>query len=144
MSKSKLDENSMLSELSGSAFFRDRTPIPKKYSSKLDNGMGRTTEGSKIQVSKGSADQQARRSEDQEAEISLNLNKIADIRRGHDFTEEELNEIEDLKRDLRRKYGFYSSVSDVVRVGVHIISEDFHKNGEVSMLVTRLRKKSRK
>jgi hypothetical protein len=55
------------------------------------------------------------------------------------FTEEELEVIEDIKLDLRRRFGIKTSKVELVRCGLGELIEDFQKHGDQSRLVSRLK-----
>jgi hypothetical protein len=55
------------------------------------------------------------------------------------FTEEELEIIEDIKLDLRRRFGIKTSKVELVRCGLGELIEDFQKHGDQSRLVSRLK-----
>src|SRR4051812_49149764 len=126
MKKSKLDEHALMNELSGSAFFRGRTPAQPIQPD---------------QAAEGSSDLKAERPHDQSVKRSFDLNKEAPIRRAFNFTEEELYAIEDIKIELSRKYDLQVTLYDVVRIGVHEIVEDYQVNGDNSLVVKRAKSK---
>jgi hypothetical protein len=55
------------------------------------------------------------------------------------FTEPELEAIEDIKLDLRRRLGMKISKIDLVRCGLGELIEDYQQHGDQSRLVQRLR-----
>jgi hypothetical protein len=55
------------------------------------------------------------------------------------FTEPELEAIEDIKLDLRRRLGMKISKIDLVRCGLGELIEDYQQHGDESRLVQRLR-----
>jgi aspartate carbamoyltransferase regulatory subunit len=57
------------------------------------------------------------------------------------FTTEELNAIEDLKIDLKRRLDLPATKNDIVRCGIHSIIEDYRQRGAESLIVQRIRKK---
>lgn len=57
------------------------------------------------------------------------------------YTEEELEAIEDLKLELRRKHGVNATKNDIARVGLHSLIEDYRRHGESSTILRRLRAK---
>jgi hypothetical protein len=57
------------------------------------------------------------------------------------FTTKELDAIEDLKIELRRKLDLRTTKNDIVRCGVHTIIEDYRRRGEESVIVQRVRNK---
>jgi hypothetical protein len=57
------------------------------------------------------------------------------------FTTEELNAIEDLKIELKRRLDLPATKNDIVRCAIHSIVEDYRQRGTESLLVQRIRKK---
>lgn len=58
------------------------------------------------------------------------------------FTEEELEGIEDLKLELRRKLDLHATKNDLVRCAIHSLIEDYRENKQTSFIVRRIRKKT--
>jgi hypothetical protein len=57
------------------------------------------------------------------------------------FTYEELDAIDDLKKQLKRRLDLPATQYDIVRAAIHIISEDYRKHGADSLIVQRIRQK---
>jgi hypothetical protein len=55
------------------------------------------------------------------------------------FTDEELEALEDLKLELRRRYDMKTTKTDLVRCGLWDLIEDFRRHGEQSRVLKRLR-----
>jgi hypothetical protein len=58
------------------------------------------------------------------------------------FTLEELEALEDLKRELRRRFGVKTQKYNIIRHALHELIEDFERNGEQSILIRRIRAKT--
>jgi hypothetical protein len=59
------------------------------------------------------------------------------------FTDEELEALEDVKIELRRRQDLRVTKYDLIRCGLHCLLEDYRRNGETSFAVRRLRKRRR-
>jgi hypothetical protein len=59
------------------------------------------------------------------------------------FTDEELEALEDVKTELRRRQDLRVSKYDLIRCGLHCLLEDYRRNGETSFAVRRLSKRRR-
>ena len=57
------------------------------------------------------------------------------------FTTEELEAIEDIKTELRRRLDLRATKNDIVRCGIHSIVEDYRLRGADSLIVHRIRNK---
>jgi hypothetical protein len=57
------------------------------------------------------------------------------------FTYEELDAIDDLKKQLKRRLDLPATQYDIVRAAIHIIAEDYRKHGADSLIVQRLKTK---
>jgi hypothetical protein len=57
-------------------------------------------------------------------------------------TTDELEALEDLKVKLRRVHGLRSSKQDIERSGIQHLATDYAKNGEASIIVQYLKKKT--
>ena len=57
------------------------------------------------------------------------------------FTDPELDALEDLKIDLKRKFDLKTTKQNLVRYALYRLVEDYTENGEESWLVTRLKNK---
>ena len=55
------------------------------------------------------------------------------------FTDEELDALDDLKRDLRRQLALKTTKQNLVRYALHRLIEEFAKDGETSWLVQQLK-----
>ena len=122
MSKNKLDETSMLSELSESAFFRDRTPVRRESAHAPKVAMSQETKA-------------------ESAQAPLDLSKKAVEKRGYRVTKEELWAIEDVKTEINRELGLGISQEDIVRSGIHFIVEDYRRHKHDSFLVKKVTNK---
>jgi hypothetical protein len=56
-------------------------------------------------------------------------------------TEEELEAIEDLKLELRRRFALKATKNDLIRCALHMLIEDYRRQGEGSFAMKRLRNK---
>jgi hypothetical protein len=57
------------------------------------------------------------------------------------FTDEELDALDDLKRDLRRQLALKTTKQNLVRYALHRLIEEFAKDGEASWLTQQLKNK---
>jgi hypothetical protein len=57
------------------------------------------------------------------------------------FTEEELEALEDLKLELRRRFALKATKNDLIRCALHALIEDHRRQGERSSTLKRLRSK---
>jgi hypothetical protein len=57
------------------------------------------------------------------------------------FTTEELEAIEDIKTELRRRLDLQATKNDIVRCGIHSIVDDYRRRGAESLIVQRIRNK---
>jgi hypothetical protein len=57
------------------------------------------------------------------------------------FTYEELDAVDDLKKQLKRRLDLPATQYDIVRGAIHIIVEDYRQNGTASLIVQRIRQK---
>ena len=57
------------------------------------------------------------------------------------FTYEELDAVDDLKKELKRRMDLPATQYDIVRGAIHIIVEDYRKHGADSLIVQRIRQK---
>jgi hypothetical protein len=57
------------------------------------------------------------------------------------FTYEELDAIDDLKKQLKRRMDLPATQYDIVRAAIHIITEDYRQHGTDSLIVQRIRQK---
>jgi hypothetical protein len=57
------------------------------------------------------------------------------------FTYEELDAIDDLKKQLKRRMDLPATQYDIVRAAIHIIAEDYRQHGTDSLIVQRIRQK---
>jgi hypothetical protein len=57
------------------------------------------------------------------------------------FTYEELDAIDDLKKQMKRCMELPATQYDIVRAAIHIITEDYRKHGADSLIVQRLKTK---
>jgi hypothetical protein len=57
------------------------------------------------------------------------------------FTYEELDAVDDLKKQLKRRMDLPATQYDIVRAAIHIITEDYRKHGADSLIVQRIRQK---
>jgi hypothetical protein len=57
------------------------------------------------------------------------------------FTYEELDAIDDVKKQLKRRLDLPATQYDIVRAAIHIITEDYRKHGADSLIVQRIRQK---
>ena len=57
------------------------------------------------------------------------------------FTYEELDAIDDLKKQLKRRLDLPATQYDIVRAAIHIITEDYRTHGADSLIVQRIRLK---
>jgi hypothetical protein len=56
------------------------------------------------------------------------------------FTDQELDAIEDLKLELRRKHDIRATKNSLVRCAVHVLIEDYKQHGAQSVAARRLRR----
>ncbi len=86
------------------------------------------------------ASQEARK----EAGEALDLNQVPHRKDSFLFTEGEFEALEDLKLELRRKHGLRAATkNDIARASLHHIVEDYQRNPERSIVVSRLKRKTR-
>jgi hypothetical protein len=132
MKRAKLDENAMLSELSGSAFFRGRTPAAPTIaqSTNAESAHAPITPRQKAPITES-------------AHAPFDLSKKPTEKRGHRFVIEEIWAIEDVKAELNREMDLGVSQEDIVRAGVHFVIDDYRKNKQNSILVKMVTKKRR-
>jgi hypothetical protein len=57
------------------------------------------------------------------------------------FTYEELDAVDDVKKELKRRLDLPATQYDIVRGAIHIIVEDYRKHGADSLIVQRIRQK---
>jgi hypothetical protein len=57
------------------------------------------------------------------------------------FTYEELDAIDDLKKQLKRRLDLPATQYDIVRAAIHIITEDYRKHGADSLIVQHIKTK---
>jgi hypothetical protein len=57
------------------------------------------------------------------------------------FTYEELDAVDDLKKQLKRRLDLPATQYDIVRAAIHIITEDYRTHGADSLIVQRIRQK---
>jgi hypothetical protein len=57
------------------------------------------------------------------------------------FTYEELDAVDDLKKQLKRRLDLPATQYDIIRAAIHIIVEDYHQRGQESFIVQRIRQK---
>ena len=57
------------------------------------------------------------------------------------FTYEELDAIDDVKKQLKRRLDLPATQYDIVRAAIHIITEDYRTHGADSLIVQRIRQK---
>jgi hypothetical protein len=133
MSKPRLDENAMMSELSESAFFRREKPFKQMPESSKKEESAHAP----ITVS-------AQSSKRPSAQPSFDLNHRNTEKRGYRFTKEEVWAIDDLKKDLNRSLELGVSQEDIVRIGVHYVIEDYRKNGGNSLVVKKVKDKTKR
>ena len=57
------------------------------------------------------------------------------------FTDDELDALEDLKRDLKRQRDLKTTKQNLIRYALHRLIEEYNQDGEGSWLVKRLRSK---
>ncbi len=60
------------------------------------------------------------------------------------FTESEFEALEDLKLAMRRKHDLPATKNDIARLALHHIAEDYHRNPDRSIVVSRLKRKRNK
>jgi len=56
-----------------------------------------------------------------------------------DFTDEELDALDDLKREARRRYELKTTKQDLVRHAIHELLRDYEERGEESWILAKLR-----
>lgn len=71
----------------------------------------------------------------------LDLNETSYRKDSFLFTDSEFEALEDLKLALRRRHGLPATKNDIARAALHHIVEDYHRNGDRSIVVSRLRRK---
>jgi hypothetical protein len=57
------------------------------------------------------------------------------------FTYEELDAIDDVKKQMKRRMDLPATQYDIVRGAIHIIVEDYRQRGQESLIVQRMRQK---
>jgi hypothetical protein len=105
------------------------TPIPTKEGSRE---VGK--EGSR-EASQPAAARPARR---------FDLNEKGYRKDSYLLTNEEFEGLEDLKIELKRKFDLPATKNDLARAALQHLMEDYERNGEASVAVRRLRKKTSK
>ena len=130
MKRPKLDETAMLSELSGSAFFRGRTPAPTEsaHSTNPESAHAPIPPTQNAPITK-------------RAHAPFDLAKRPTEKRGYRFATDEIWAIEDVKTELNREMDLGISQEDIVRSGVHFVIDDYRKNKQNSILVKMVTKK---
>lgn len=72
----------------------------------------------------------------------FDLNSIPLWKGTYLFTEDELDAMEDVKLELRRKFGLKTTKNELARCALQHLIEDYRSHGETSVLLKRLRNKS--
>jgi hypothetical protein len=62
----------------------------------------------------------------------------------YSFTQDELDKLEDIKLDLKRNLDMRTSMNEIIRAALHILFDDYDKNGERSSVVKRIKEKGRR
>jgi hypothetical protein len=57
------------------------------------------------------------------------------------FTYEELDAVDDLKKQLKRRLDLPATQYDIIRAAIHIIVEDYQQRGQESFIVQRIKQK---
>ena len=73
--------------------------------------------------------------------LSLDLNETPHRKDSFLFTESEFEALEDLKLALRRRHDLPATKNDITRLALHHIAEDYHRNPDRSIIVSRLKRK---
>jgi hypothetical protein len=84
-----------------------------------------------------------RKEETNDARLKFDLADQAYKNDTFSFTTNELDALEDAKISLKRKLDIKSSKNEIIRAALHSLLDDYHKNGERSDLVKRIRGKRR-
>lgn len=70
--------------------------------------------------------------------FKLDLEAKADQKYTTYFTEQEHELLEDIKLDVRRRYGYRTSKQDIIRCALGELIEDYQRHGSESRFVQRL------
>lgn len=154
MAKKQLNTDSIANDLQRSAFFPISSPAlaPKGVETPIAADTAEVTP-EKPQDQRGSLE--ARKRGNVETRSSLLLTSAtsgisfhlvpeakADQKYTLAFTDAEMEAMEDVKLELRRRFGIKTTKVELVRCGLGELIEDYLKHGDQSRIVTRL--KSRK
>ena len=77
----------------------------------------------------------------QESSTQFDINEVAYRNNTYSFTDEELDALEDAKIALRRHHGLNATKNNLIRLGIHVLLEDYHANKANSIVVKRLKKR---
>ncbi len=76
------------------------------------------------------------------AEHTFDITQVAAHPATFNFTDDELDALDDLKRDLKRQHDIRTTKKDLIRHALHQLVENYRALGEGSWIVTRARKRS--
>jgi hypothetical protein len=69
----------------------------------------------------------------------FNLSVAVNDKRTIDFTTDEIDILDDIKREVKRKYGIRITQYNIVRCALRHLFENYYQEGEQSVLVERAR-----
>ena len=126
--------------------------LSSKVPNNLENKVGRKVDRKISERSSGSASpkpsQTAQRAApptatDDEAAAPFDIELRADRQANFVFTEDELDALDDLKRDAKRKFDLRTTKQDLVRYAVIDLLTDYETNGEQSRVIAWLKRRRR-
>jgi len=68
----------------------------------------------------------------------FDINQLAYKKVAFVFTGEEFDALEDMKIQIRRRFDIRAIKNDLVRCAIHLLIEDYQRNGKASLAVRRL------
>jgi hypothetical protein len=149
MSKKSLDLTGLQNELEGSAFFQPppaapdaATPPPEVAHIEAKPRKHVSMETRKHVSTDLPPDAEPTTESGSGLGDLFSLDVPVNAKKTYDFTAKELDYIDDVKRELRRKYDLKITQYNIVRCALGELLEDFKQNGSNSTLVRRLKKRS--
>ena len=118
--------------------------VPELRQPKDQGTLEPRNQGSKVARKEGSKEPSRQPSLDtgnQEAPL-FDINESPYRNNTFAFTTAELEAVEDLKIALQRKLDLRATKYDIIRCGVHMLIEDYRRNGKASFIVTRIGRKN--
>jgi hypothetical protein len=115
------------------------SPLPTKESRKVDTSKPRNL-GTKVSKNLGQAQPQSPAMPDGPYDFDDRPGRQANFI----FTEDELDGLDDLKRDVKRRFDLRTTKQDLVRYAVVELLNDFAVNGEGSRVIQWLKRRQRR